>query len=268
MKLAFRTASCGKKSSRILQELLHNRDIDTGPAADTHESEGVVCYGWGSYDGEKPALNAKAGVVRGLEQLKVLSQAGICVPAFTTDWEHADFNHFDFPMLARNTEHIGGEGIKPVFQPEEIPWRKAAGAEYFVSYVPSRTEYRVYVYRQRLLGAYKKVMARPEQYRGIGRNFKDGFDFQFIQRGDVIRTVGRSVLQLASDAVHHLGLDFGGVDILHGKDGNFYVLEVNSAPGAFGPANVWINNLADRITTWTKNDFPARSKTRREIEIA
>ena len=264
MKLAFRTADCGQKSSRILQELLVERGLETGPARTAPESQGIVCYGWGEREGSQlPILNAKAGSVRGIEQLMNLSAMGISVPPFIRDIEEADFEHLEFPMLARHNDHVGGEGIQPVFQEEELAWRAAAGAQYFVKYIPAQTEYRIYTYRQRLLGAYEKVMARPEQYHGIGRNFKDGFDFKYIPS----RQVPRNVVQLASNAVHHMGLDFGGVDIIHGKDGGNYVLEVNSAPGCFGKANVWINNLADAIVRWTENEFPKRSTTLREVRL-
>lgn len=40
--------------------------------------------------------------------------------------------------------------------------------------------------------------------------------------------------QLAIRAVAALGLDFGAVDIIESKDGQFYVLEVNTAPGLEG----------------------------------
>jgi D-alanine-D-alanine ligase-like ATP-grasp enzyme len=40
--------------------------------------------------------------------------------------------------------------------------------------------------------------------------------------------------QLSVEAVAALGLDFGAVDIIEDKEGNFYVLEINTAPGLEG----------------------------------
>jgi hypothetical protein len=51
----------------------------------------------------------------------------------------------------------------------------------------------------------------------------------------------------------HVSLDFGAVDILHGKDGHFYVLEVNTAPEVEGEGRQVIQSLADKIAAWEKN---------------
>jgi hypothetical protein len=61
------------------------------------------------------------------------------------------------------------------------------------------------------------------------RSYANGFIFQ---RKGIIASPARD--QLAIQTVRALGLDFGGLDIIEDKQGNFYVVEVNTAPGIEG----------------------------------
>ena len=145
----------------------------------------------------------------------------------------------------------GGTDIVPVFEAKEIPWRKAAGWDWFSSYVPTATEYRVWVYRNAYLDVYEKVMRRPSDYKYIGRNFRSGFDFEpmVVAPKDAIR---ESIV-----AVRALGLDFAAVDVLHGEDGHVYILEANTAPGVIrSKAQGTLGKLADCIVKWDTDGHP------------
>lgn len=196
----------------------------------------------------RPSLNSHAGATNKLQQLELLSQSGIPVPKFSV-WSAPSL-----PALARKRYHYGGKDIMPVFQQEEVSWRKAAGADFFVEFIPTASEYRVWVFRRSHLATYVKEMKRPEKYRRIGRNYKNGFAFNLVQS----ELVPRGAVDMAIQSVAALGLDFGAVDILKGTDGNFYVLEVNTAPGVEGSLRQGIRALASKIARWEELGYPNR----------
>lgn len=255
--LGIRVANCSKKTGQWLVDLLDNKGINVEYKT---TGEAIICYGWGIERSNVPVLNKEAGVLNNLDQLKTLAKAGLNVPNIIQDIRRADFERIKFPLLARSERHDGGGfDIQPVFQEEEIPWRVSAGASYFTEYIPRKTEYRIWVYRRRILAVYQKEMKHPEKYIGIGCNEKDGFEHVFKQ--DYIKHVGiKKVLEMSAKAVFALGLDFGGVDILISKMGVPYILEVNSAPGANGPEAVGLSKLASCIARWVAAGYPKQKK--------
>lgn len=155
---------------------------------------------------------------------------------------------FHFPALARNEHGYGGTDIVPVFQPEEVQWRAEAGWDWFSTYVPLKAEYRVWQFRGETLGVYQKVMRRPGDFKFIGRNFRNGFDFELVKNPPM------AVCDIARRAVDALCLDWAAVDLITGKeDGNNYVLECNTAPGAIkSGAQETLGKLVDRMVLWVK----------------
>jgi hypothetical protein len=256
--IGIRVAQCSKQTGQWLTELLREKGLDVQYKV---PGEALVCYGWGIENSEVPVLNEKSGVLNNLEQLKVLSKAGLNTPTFVTDIRQADFERIKFPLLARSERHDGGGfDIQPVFQAEEIPWRVSAGASYFTEYIPRKTEYRVWVYRRRILAVYQKEMKHPEKYIGIGCNEKDGFEHVFKEDYATHKGI-QQVLEMSAKAVFALGLDFGGVDIIVSKTHSLpYILEVNSAPGANGPEAVGLSKLASSIARWVAARYPKQKK--------
>lgn len=255
--IEIRVAQCSARTGQWLKDLLINKGLDVQYKV---PGEATICYGWGVEKPTTPVLNEKAGVLTNLEQLQTLSKAGLATPNFITDIRRADFERIKFPLLSRSERHDGGGfDIQPVFQAEEIPWRVSAGASYFTEYIPRKTEYRVWVYRRRILAVYQKEMKHPEKYTGIGCNEKDGFEHVFKQ--DYANHVGiKQVLAMSAKAVFALGLDFGGVDILVSKINQPYILEVNSAPGANGPEAVGLSKLASCMARWVAAGYPKQKK--------
>lgn len=214
------------------------------------DADAAVCYGISSSKQESLTLNGKC-MSNKIKRMVAMAAAGVrLVPWFTAKKYGAaiSLDTVQFPLLARKITGHGGTDIVPVFEPKEVAWRIAAGWDWFSSYIPTRTEYRVWVYRGDCLDIYEKVMKRPSDYKYVGRNFRNGFDFEPC----VVRH--KDAIAQATIAIHALGLDFGAVDMLRGEDGIVYVLEVNTAPGVIkSGAQKTLRKLVDRIVAWDES---------------
>lgn len=226
----------------LLQRLLTERGVQIGPTGDA-----VVSWGVRLQNETRPTLNASAGWDK-FDELVTLHKAGIKAPPYSLEGDG-----LQFPILGRKRNHTRGRDIVSCLQNDkEFEWRKAGKiSDYFVQYVPKKAEYRVWAYRRRSLAVYEKVMRYPERYRGVGWNWHQGFAFTFVNEAP------EELKQLGATAVNSLGLDFGAVDILHGQDGQYYVLEVNSAPGV-QEARTGISKLANHIAKWVNLGCPER----------
>lgn len=242
VKLAI--SGVAKETGALLKEYLEEAGVyrDTAPA--------TVCYG--RIGATQYALNANCYLDK-IERMRIMERAGVSLIPWSTGGLAANFfAPFQFPLLARKANGYGGTDIVPVFQSEEIPWRVAAGWDWFSKHIPTRTEYRVWIFRDEVLDIYEKSMKRPEEYKYIGRNFRNGFEFGIC----AARTNCPAGL-LARDAVQALKLDFAAVDLLHGLDDNIYVLEVNTAPGVIrSGAQGTLRKLAQRIVSWEQGGYP------------
>ena len=244
-------APVARKTGVLLQDYLADRGVVIYTylpgVLSTHDA--VVCYGYPS--SLEKSLNGKCGTNK-IERLKLMYAAcGVkTVPWFSKD--EGAHGKITYPLLARKTNGHGGEDIVPVFQAEEVGWRKQAGWTWFSSYIPVESEYRIWVFRSAVIGGYEKVMKHPEDYKYIGRNYRNGFEFAHC-------AVSGNLVRLALSAVRACNLDFAAVDILIGKDGAQYVLEVNTAPGAIrSGAQKTVGTLADCIVEWLQEGCPAR----------
>lgn len=155
-----------------------------------------------------------AGNTNKLRSLQKLKEFGIRVPKFSTE-----FSDLSFPMLGRRNHTSRGRSIVLYLQPRDIELANETHT-HFTEYVPKKREWRVHVCNGRIIQILEKDVD-PEntflcsnegwRYRSMSETHRD--------------------LVFAISAVGALDLDFGGVDILEGLDGNIYVLEVNTAPG-------------------------------------
>lgn len=186
----------------------------------------------------KKELNSLEAVMRAtnkLEMLQILTQAGVSTLQFSTDIAQLDsLKDREGNVYIRNKQGVVRYGND--FNVDRD--------SYFSQPVRfKRREYRVHVFNGKILGVYEKVPLvsataenqsptaaenRPKLYKS---------DTCHFVRCDITTEgvrVNAAAQELCIRAVESLGLVFGGVDLIRDKRGNFFVCEVNSAPGLNG----------------------------------
>lgn len=107
-----------------------------------------------------------------------------------------------------------------------------------------RREYRVHVFNGKIIAIYEKVPHDQENKPALFKSFNCNFR---LVNPDISRCDSTGQ-QIAINAVASLGLLFGGVDLIRDKDGNFFVCEVNSAPGLNETnANRWATAIKEYV---------------------
>jgi glutathione synthase/RimK-type ligase-like ATP-grasp enzyme len=148
---------------------------------------------------------------------KIMAQAGISVPPI------CDINNPIFPCVGRPSYHHQGKHFFVCNSIEEMSLAKNAGATYFSKLIDKEKEFRVHVAHRKVLVIIEKAIGDTVQ----ANKAITGLSWsKAVSWGDY----NPIMCKMAIDAVSALGLDFGGVDIMLGKDGIFYVLEINTAP--------------------------------------
>jgi hypothetical protein len=146
-------------------------------------------------------------------------------PVFSINSFGANWGDPVYPCIVRPSTHSRGRDVYLCNNPDDL--NKAAAicgpGWYAGEYIPKEEEYRVYVVGGRAAAVARKNV---EDKKAIAWNRAHGScEFQNVRWGDW----PLEVVKAGIVAVNHLGLDFGGADIM--VDGNrATVLEVNSAP--------------------------------------
>lgn len=164
-----------------------------------------------------------------LEAFTKLKEGNINVPYHTTVLP-ADRNGI---YLARTLLRAsGGDGIHVVRPGDEVP-----SAPLYVKYIPKTKEYRVHVVDGKVIFVQRKRRphgAEQDRDQRLIRNHTNGWIFALLNDEDANLD---HIEQEAVNAVQVLGLDFGAVDIIEGRDdGKAYVLEVNTCVGIRSPS--------------------------------
>lgn len=169
-----------------------------------------------------------------LTTLRILDDTPGSIPEWTTSPEEARewYNNDDIVVARTKLTGHSGEGIILSCDVNgEDEWDKIQ-APLYTKYIPKGEEYRIHVFKGETFFVQRKArkMDVPkDQVNWKVRNLAGGFIFanKDVDVPDVAN-------QEAIWAVDALGLDFGAVDIILGKNGLWYVLEVNTACGLEG----------------------------------
>ncbi len=186
---------------------------------------------WGSVEklpkNPVKVLNSMKSIIAAsnkLEALKLLEAERINVPRTIPLGEVQDA---DLPVLGRKIHHVGANDIMLILQRNDIAAAQRAGCTYATKYIPTKAEYRVHVFDGRVIKTSQKILTQPElATQPWIRNLDAGYTFRASETVLPVQTKTK-----AAYAVGVLGLTFGAVDLIIGDDGNYYILEVNTAPG-------------------------------------
>lgn len=105
-------------------------------------------------------------------------------------------------------------------------------AALYTKYIPKKNEYRLHVFGNDVIHVQRKARKKDvpdDQVNWQIRNHANGFIFA-QENVDVPDDVKEDAITW----LHHYGLHFGALDIIHSTDGGWYLLEINTAPGIEG----------------------------------
>jgi len=164
--------------------------------------------------------------VNKLRAFKIMKDAGIPVPDFTTSYKQAvEWIKEGYIVLSRSLlESHSGKGITVCKVIEDLP----TVSKVYVKYFPKKYEFRVHVFNGKVIDYVQKRKRNDInelEYDKYVRSYKNGW--VFCRENAIVK---ESIKTLAVDAVKALGLDFGAVDIVMLGNGKARVLEVNTAP--------------------------------------
>lgn len=163
-----------------------------------------------------------------LTSLRLLQGAGVRIPDFFTSPPQPTADRMYF--VRRSLTGSGGVGIEVVRRGDSFP-----AAPLYTAYVKKQQEYRLHVFRDAVIFAQMKMRrSNSEQTNDqkLIRNYDNGW--VFCPRP--LDGLTEDAKHQAVEAVKSLGLDFGAVDLVIGRDnGQAYVLEINTAPGVESP---------------------------------
>lgn len=176
--------------------------------------------------------NNIAAAVNKLTAFNLWKEKGVAIPAYSNDKRDIDLDSSIYLARLRTTGS-GGEGIVVLRKGDEVP-----EAPLYVRYIPKREEYRVHVFCGSPIHVQQKRRRSGVEQSAdekLIRNYDNGWVFCNKE----LDQVDPSLLELAVKATQTLGLDFGALDIIKSTaDGEYYVLECNTAPGLDSPTAI------------------------------
>lgn len=210
-----------------------------------------VILSWGcSYDGPKPCVNGHVNQFNKFNCFNEFRKAGVLCPfTYPINYIADHVIPRGEVWLARKRQHQKGKDITVCKSTEDA--RRVANAgehDFFSVYIPIDVEYRVWVFKGKAFSTYEKVFKGEGEYEGFMRNRRFGFSFQ--KRDDLIGS--HQIEGPCIKAVAALGMDWGAVDILKGKDGKYYVLEINSMPNISNTKRSCGVRLAKHVSLWAE----------------
>lgn len=185
-----------------------------------------VLIRWGNAQahlGAQQTINAPEAINNAsdkLRALRLMSEAGVRVPQFSTDPGEIDYPAI---LLGRDRRGFGGRDI--VVYPTINDWQHQPH-DFFTKYIEPHYEARIHVAFGEVIRVQKKYLDHAEDRTNeYIRNYANGYRFRSPRQA-----LNGSRTRAAIEALSALGLDFGAVDLIVGTDRLEYVLEVNTAP--------------------------------------
>lgn len=266
----------GSKSAKMLSEGLRGagmRSLRVRPDGRYRPRPTDVIINWGAsrypqWWGSGTVLNNPGDVMAASDKLmafQIMSEGGVSVPDFTTDMYIASQWYRDGHRVVGRAKLNGhsGEGI---YLSDPVDYPAAEGGmdvahmsevEYglnnfrplplYVKYIKKKEEYRVHVFRGQVIDIQQKRKRREVDNEDVDYKVRSHNNGWVFCRGGV--EAPDSVVDNAIRAVNALQLDFGAVDVIwNQRQGQAYVLEINTAPGLEGETVVkYVNSILEVI---------------------
>lgn len=159
------------------------------------------------------------------------------VPAWTTSEEEVIKWIADKRLVVarRVLNGSSGEGIQFMSFDEKNSFVKAP---LYTEYVKKKDEFRVHFVNGEIIDFQRKALRTGMDARSVDwrvRNLDGGFIFVRNDAEGKRIILPKDVVDQANKAIKVSGLDFGAIDLIFNeKEGQAYVLEVNTAPGLQG----------------------------------
>lgn len=200
-------------------------------------------------------LNSAKAIHRVSDKLgfrRILDEAELCPKTWFKQNDIDGVAIVERGAVIRTATHHQGRGLwfskDPVFIMDKAT-ELDAGNYYINEFIDKVAEYRVFVVQGRAVCVAEKTPGNPDE---VAWNVAKGGRFDNV-RWDAwpLKAVKRSI-----EAFDLSGLHFGGVDVMVDKEGECYILEINSAPSLTSPyrqqcmakAFDWIvNNGSDNL---------------------
>ena len=171
-----------------------------------------------------------------LEFRRILEEVELCPRTWFDvqgwSWCAADVNNDPhLPVVVRTRTHHQARGLWCFDDEEEVidKCEELGEGNYYINeFIPKVAEYRVFVMQGRAVCVAEKTPGNPDD---VAWNVAKGGRFDNVRWDDwPLKAVKKSI-----EAFNLSGLDFGGVDVMVDKEGEVYILEINSAPSLTSP---------------------------------
>lgn len=241
----------GSESAKLLAERLNIKRLKEEGSTWRGKATDVV-INWGrssdhiAFRGAARVLNSPQAIARASHKVKsfvALNEAKaagkeIKLPENTVDRATAyGWLRNGTDVVARNiVQGHSGAGIEIIAANDMEKYNAGEGrfpdAPLYTAYIRKNNEYRLHVMNGKVFFVQRKARKLDVPDADVNwkvRNLDGGFIYahENVDVNDVAKAY-------AITAVEALGLDFGAVDIIETKMGNFFVLEVNTACGLAG----------------------------------
>jgi RimK family alpha-L-glutamate ligase len=201
-----------------------------------------------------PVLNPPRCLEVAIDKYLALAQleaAGLTVPEtrVSQTWEQAldDFQRLGGDVVVKPLFGGEGRGITRV-QDEAVAWRM----------FKALSQLGMVIYQQRFIphpGYDLRVLVVGSRLFGIRR--RNSLDWRTnLSRGAQAEPLelNEPLVQISREAARAVGAPLAGVDILPGRDGRLYVLEINAVPGWRGLARALQVDVAACVLDWIRRE--------------
>lgn len=234
MTILIRT--CGPSNGAVaLRNALRERDLPALVSRRTRFRQRAFILNWGCTapaEGAGVCLNTVDSILVARDKLatfnKLKEQGFTHVPDHWTDPPSESERGESIILERHSLTGQSGAGIVVRRRGEQL-----GACPLYVRYVRKSSEYRIHVFKGKAVAVQEKRResdAEQDRDQKLIRNRDNGWVFCVLEVQEP-----SGLRDIAVDAVGKLGLDFGAVDMILGRDERLYVLEVNTKPGLESP---------------------------------